>query len=113
MGTSFLMTVSNPGAPLLILGLFSYVGINTDDFSLAKIAITVCGVAVGSGGWWFGLSSIINFFRGKFRLRQLLIINRISGVAIALIGLMTLSQGLYVTIYPILKNYFLQLFRMG
>lgn len=94
--SSFLMTVTNPGALILILGLFSYVGIDTTEQStLFKTASTIAAVSAGATLWWFILSSVINIFRDKFRIRQLLVINKISGIIIIILGSATMASGIY------------------
>ncbi len=55
---------------------------------------TTLGILLGTATWWFLLSSGISLFRKRFRLRQMLIINRISGTLIALLGLASMAEGL-------------------
>ena len=45
------------------------------------------GVVIGGGLWWYTLSTLVNIFRKKFRLRVLITINRVSGVLITVLGL--------------------------
>lgn len=45
--------------------------------------------------WWYVLSASINLFRNKLRLRQLIMINRVAGVIIMVLGLISLFEGLY------------------
>ena len=52
------------------------------------------GIFLGTATWWFLLSSGISMFRKRFHLRQMLVINRISGTLIALLGLASLIEGL-------------------
>ena len=54
----------------------------------------LAGIFAGTAGWWFLLSSGINLFRKRFHLRQMLIINRVSGIMIALLGLASVVEGL-------------------
>lgn len=101
--SSFFMTISNPGALFLILGLFAFVGVKVDrDSSWVTIIATLAGVFTGALGWWLILSNGINIFRKKFRLRQLLLINRVSGIVIMILGCITLLEGVY---YLILRLY--------
>jgi len=94
--SSFIMTVTNPGALFLILGLFAFVGVDVNRGSpWATIISLLAGVFAGALGWWLILSNGINLFRKKFRLRQLLLINRISGAVIMVLGFITLLEGLY------------------
>lgn len=90
-----LMTLSNPGALVLMLGLFAFFRLSLADVGGNPIAIAVVvgGILLGTTGWWFLLSGGINLFRKRFRLRQLIIINHISGTLIALLGLASLAEG--------------------
>ncbi len=91
---AFLMTITNPGAILLILGLLAAVGINIgDDVGGRTVFAILWGIFLGSALWWFVLSTTINIFRKKFRLKQLIMINRISGIVIAILGLISLCDG--------------------
>ena len=92
--TSFAMTITNPGALLLLLGLFTFVGIDLSEKSLMTITVVMTGVLLGAMVWWFALVSIINAFRNRFRLRQLITINRIAGVAIVILGAVYGLKGL-------------------
>ncbi len=101
--SGFLMTITNPGAVFLILGLFAFVGIDINsDSTKGEIASTLWGVFCGSSLWWFLLSTGINVFRSKFRLRQLVMINTIAGIIIMVLGLITFFEG----IWRILKVFF-------
>lgn len=91
--SSFAMTITNPGALLLLLGIFTFIGIDVSpNESGVVVGFILAGVFLGASLWWFSLASFINIFRNKFRLRQLLNINRISGVIIIVLGLITLSE---------------------
>lgn len=48
------------------------------------------GFFLGAMLWWLALTSIINLFRKGFRPRHMLTINRIAGVVICALGLITL-----------------------
>ena len=90
------MTLSNPGALFLIIGLFALVGIETSDSADGSmISTTLSGVFLGATSWWVFLSFIINKFRKNFRLKQLLMINRISGIIIMVLGIISIFQGLF------------------
>lgn len=89
------MTMTNPGAIFLILGLLAAVGINIgDDVEKVSVVTILWGVFIGSAAWWFTLSTTINVFRKKFRLKQLIMINRISGIVIAVLGIISMCDGL-------------------
>ncbi len=91
----FLMTITNPGALVLMLGLFAFFGLDLGDGSHPEAAgFVLGGIFLGTAAWWFLLSSGISLFRKRFRLRQIIAINRISGILIAVIGLSSLAEGL-------------------
>ncbi len=93
----FAVTISNPGALVLLLGFFAMVGINIGEqqYTRYSVVVILAGVFLGTTLWWFTLSAAINIFRRRFRLRQLLWINRISGTIIALLGLISAAEGLF------------------
>lgn len=94
--TGFLMTISNPGAIVLMLGLFAFFNLDLgDNYKPYDVSLVLLGVFGGTFLWWCTLSWAISKFRKKFRLRQLIMINRISGIVIALLGLLSLVESLF------------------
>ncbi len=92
---ALVMTITNPGAIFLILGLFAAVGINSsDNTGNISIITTLWGVFLGTATWWFILTTTINVFRKKFRLKQLMMINRIAGIIIAVLGIISACDGI-------------------
>jgi len=92
----FAMTITNPGALVLMLGLFAFVGITPESFTKPlSIAVMLGGVFLGTATWWFTLSSVINRFRKHFQLRQLLILNRVCGTMVAIFGLIATIDGVF------------------
>lgn len=98
------MTVTNPGAIFLILGLFAAVGINVgESVSKGDLITTLWGVFAGSAAWWFTLSTTINVFRKRFRIKQLMMINRISGIVIFVLGLISMFNGAFELVLKAIK----------
>ena len=92
---ALIMTITNPGAIFLILGLLAAAGINiSDGVEKGSVVTILWGVFIGSAIWWFSLSTTVNIFRKKFRLKQLMMINRISGIAIIVLGVISMCDGL-------------------
>ncbi len=101
--SAVIMTITNPGAVFLILGLFAFVGLNVDRSSSGEVIFTaLLGVFLGANAWWIILSTTIDIFRNKFRLRQLFMINRIAGIVIMVLGFFSVADG----IWRLLKHYF-------
>ena len=76
--TLFFLTVSNPVAIVVFMAVFAGASV----FELFVLS----GVVIGGGLWWYTLSTLVNIFRKKFRLRVLITINRVSGVLITVLG---------------------------
>ncbi|HIZ86005.1 MAG TPA: LysE family transporter [Candidatus Coprenecus stercoravium] len=102
--STILMTVSNPGAFFLMLGLFAFIGISHDGGEpMDRIASTLIGVFLGAALWWHTLTTLINQFRNKLRLRQLIMINRVAGIAILVLGIISIFDGIYRLILPYIQ----------
>lgn len=100
-----ILTISNPAALFLILGLFALVGLNINsDSGSVTISTVLWGVFVGAGVWWYSLSTGISLFRKKFRLKQLWMINRVSGIVIMALGLISTLKGVWIFLSPFLKH---------
>ena len=90
---SFVMDLTNPGTLFLILGLFAFVGLDVgEEPSLLIVFAATGGVLVGANIWWFILSTAINTFRNKIKLRQLVWINRIAGTIVMAVGLLSSAE---------------------
>lgn len=99
--SSFIMTITNPGAIFLIIGMFAFIGIDTGQYEFGLvIAPALMGVFIGTMAWWFTLSTVINMFRNKFRLKQLMITNWIAGTIVMAIGITSLFEGLIQILRP-------------
>ncbi|MCI1779679.1 MAG: LysE family translocator [Bacteroidales bacterium] len=92
---AFIMTITNPGSIVLMIGVMAAVGVDvSDDQAKSLILTTLWGVFLGSVTWWFILSSTITLFRKRFRIKQLVTTNRISGIIIMALGLISAFGGL-------------------
>lgn len=83
----FLLTLSNPLTILFFGAAFTMLGfLNQSNYNDSKISLIV-GVFSGAAMWWFVLTYVVNIFRRKFKLRNIFILNRISGILIILLSL--------------------------
>lgn len=98
--STVLMTLTNPGAFFLMLGILAFVGINVgEEGSLNIIAVTLAGITTGAILWWYTLTTSINLFRNKLRLKQLVMVNKVSGILIAILGMISIFEGIYRFIF--------------
>ncbi len=101
----FLLTIANPGAPFLMLGVFASLGLDIDRQSgIPNITIVLGGVILGASAWWFFLSWLISRFRQRFRIKQLWYINRIAGLVIMVLGGVVAIKGLFDLLLPLFKH---------
>ena len=82
----FFLTVSNPITVVVFMAVFAGMSVFGDSSSLVGELLVVIGVLLGGAVWWYVLSTLVNIFRKKFRLRVLATINRVSGMIIAILG---------------------------
>ncbi len=85
--TSFLITVSNP-ITILAFGAF-FTAFNMIDKAVSNFHIFIMIIAVFTGSliWWLSLIGLVTIFKKRIRLRNLLWINRITGILIVLFAL--------------------------
>ena len=70
--TLFFLTVSNPVAIVVFMAVFAGASVFGDDPSYRIELFVLSGVVIGGGLWWYTLSTLVNIFRKKFRLRVLI-----------------------------------------
>ena len=84
--TSFGPTLSNPLILFVLIALFArfeFITKQSDFFTL------ICGLISILGGallWWAALTFLVSHFKDKLNMRELKIINQVTGVVIILIG---------------------------
>jgi threonine/homoserine/homoserine lactone efflux protein len=88
--TTFFLTLTNPITIIAFVGIFAGLGLAETNRNLLTISSTVIGVFLGSMLWWLILSGIVSRFRDRFGAREMLWVNRISGVVILLFGIVAI-----------------------
>lgn len=96
---ALMMGLSNPGAILVIFALFAFFGIGSPDKEDWSMMPVILSVAAGATAWWFGVTALLNHFRKRFKLRTILWINRLTGAAVIIIGIVLLLESLYRVIF--------------
>lgn len=85
--TSFFVTVSNPITILAFGAIFASFNMVEKGSGTFPVIILVVTVFSGAILWWLSLISIVTIFKSRIRLRNLLWINRITGVLIIIFAL--------------------------
>ncbi len=91
----FLLTLTNPLAVFIFIAVFASLGILAEEMNYFVAFCIVLGINLGAALYWFSLSSLINAFRNKFRLKSLWWINKIAGLSIILFGIAALISLLF------------------
>ena len=84
--STFGLTLTNPITILAFLGIFSALGLGGEDATLARAAVLVLGVWLGSLLWWLTLIFGLGLLFRSFEARHLKWINRASGIILLLSG---------------------------
>jgi len=84
------LSLSNPFTIFVFVAFFSGININGDVKPQLVPFLLVPGVFIGTLSWWFCLSYFVNRFKKNIRLRSIVKVNQIAGVAIMIIGVVVL-----------------------
>jgi threonine/homoserine/homoserine lactone efflux protein len=86
----FVLSISNPYTVLIFVAFFS--GIHTTGDIRPELVpfFLVPGVFIGTITWWFFLSYFISRFKKRIRLRGIVRVNFVSGIAIMVLGVVIL-----------------------
>ena len=89
---------SNPGAILIMFGLFAFFRVDTSAAD-STVGLLLLAVAAGSVAYWFLFSWAFGRWSRKLNLRTLLWINRVFGILLFIIGIVMLADGVYQLIF--------------
>jgi threonine/homoserine/homoserine lactone efflux protein len=89
--TTFLLTLANPATILSFAAVMAGLGAMS---ATGQTAVLVVGVFVGSALWWLALSTAVSLMRHRLPQAALAWINRISGAAIMIFGILALTAAM-------------------
>jgi arginine exporter protein ArgO len=91
---TYFLTVTNPGAALGMIVIFSGLGSLIGGLNYFEALLLVLSVMGGSLLWWLGLSRLIATIRHKLTEQRLKLINRAAGTVLLAFGLILVLEGL-------------------
>lgn len=86
----FVLSMSNPYTIFIYVAFFSGVHIGGNVRPELVPFFLIPGILIGTIGWWFFLSYFVSRFKKKIRLRLIVKLTRIAGIAIIVIGVIVL-----------------------
>jgi threonine/homoserine/homoserine lactone efflux protein len=89
--SSFTITLTNPGTIIAFMAVFASFSVVSFERNALDASLIILGVFVGSSLWWATLASAAGAVRSHFTPVWLLWLNRISGVALVVFGLVVLT----------------------
>jgi len=90
--SALFLALSNPGTFLVLAAIFAGLGVTQTRVHHVSVGLLVSGVFLGSGLWWFILSSVTGVFLKKLDYVKLAWLNRISAIVIAGFGVLVLTS---------------------
>ena len=89
--STFLLTMTNPATMFGFAAMFAGLGSLTGDtVSFMQASIIVGGVVLGSGLWWFVLTTFVGTFHARIDEPVMRAINHLTGIAISAFGIAVL-----------------------
>jgi len=86
------LTLTNPMTILSFVAIFAGFGVGSDKVNYISAFFLVIGVFLGSLLWWLFLSSLVNKVRQGLDAKLLKVVNKISGLIIAVFGIFSLCS---------------------
>lgn len=87
------MGYSNPGAILIMFGLFAFFGVDTQQGALRLVPVIVA-LSLGSMTYWSCFSWAFSHLGRQLNVKVLQVINRLAGAAVGAIGVFLFVRGL-------------------
>ncbi|MDO8964588.1 MAG: LysE family transporter [Coriobacteriia bacterium] len=87
------LTLANPQTIVTFAAVFASIGLTVAGGGWSAPVLTVAGVFCGSMAWWIVLVTGAAMLRGRANDRVLLWVNRVSGAAIAVFGVLAAWAG--------------------
>jgi len=84
--SSFALTFSNPLVLFVLIALFARFEFITSQSTRPDIIVGIASILGGALLWWSLITFLISRFKSRLNMRELKIINQITGIIIILIG---------------------------
>ncbi|HEX5240187.1 MAG TPA: LysE family transporter [Candidatus Limnocylindrales bacterium] len=89
----YALTMTNPLTILAFAAVFTGLGFAIGATTYADAGGLTLGVLVGSSAWWVVLTGVVAWLRGRISTAALAWVNRVSGTALVVFGLVAIVEG--------------------
>ncbi len=86
----FVLSISNPYTIFIFVAFFSGIHVSGNMRPDLLPFFLIPGVFIGAIAWWFFLSYFVSRLKKKIRLRVIVRLNKVAGIAIIVIGIIVL-----------------------
>jgi len=87
--SAFAITITNPLTILFFAASFAALGFTSKMMTSSLYFFVIVGIFMGAMFWWTSLTMIVGFFHKKIKLKGMFYINKISGIIIFVIGVVS------------------------
>jgi threonine/homoserine/homoserine lactone efflux protein len=84
--TAFWLTLSNPLILFALIILFARFEFINSKTTIILLVSGLGSILLGATLWWFTLTFLVSRFKNKVNARRLIIVNRVTGIIIVLLG---------------------------
>jgi threonine/homoserine/homoserine lactone efflux protein len=91
------LSLSNPLTVFVFVAFFSGINLNSSIRPQLVPFLLIPGVFIGTLSWWFLLSYFVSRFKKNIKLRSIVKLNQVAGIAIIIIGIIVLI-GMFATL---------------
>jgi threonine/homoserine/homoserine lactone efflux protein len=88
----YFFTITNPLTFIFFGASFTALGFSKYELKNIYLIIIALSVLLGSIMWWLFITTLVNTFRQKIRLRHLFWVNRIAAILIILLAIISLAS---------------------
>lgn len=92
--TSFGLTITNPLVIFLFIALFAKFSFITEQTTFWQTIAGIFFILLGAFFWWMLLVNVVNLFRLRFNIRRLYLVNRITGLVLMILAIVSLAYSL-------------------
>ncbi|VBB48638.1 Lysine exporter protein (LYSE/YGGA) [uncultured Paludibacter sp.] len=93
--TSFFLTLSNPLILFVLIALFAHFTFITHETKFFEMVLGLASISLGAGAWWFILTYFASHFRNRINVRELKLVNQITGGFIILLGVIGILKSIF------------------